>query len=116
MRTILLILAAVSAAMVIHEGGHYLVARFFGKKLKFRFEWGRFQKIPIPRFTWIMPYLTAKWKQKAIALAGFGLELFCVPVFVALPEDFGVFYLGVVALHLIAYRFYAGDANDFSWL
>lgn len=113
---ILSVFFAVAAAMLLHEGGHYLAARCFGKHLKFRFEWGGIRKIPVPRFVWSMPYLSAKWKQKVVALAGFGLELFCIPLLVGLAGDFGILYMGVVAVHLIAYRFYAGDANDFRWL
>lgn len=107
---------AIIAAMAIHEGGHYLAARCFGKRLQFRFSWARLWKIPVPRFTWTMPYLIIKWKQKAIAVAGFGSELFCVPIFVAIFGDFGICYMGVVALHLILYRFYAGESSDFKWL
>ena len=39
---------AILLAGAIHEGGHYWAARFFGKRLKFRFAWGRFG---VPRFT-----------------------------------------------------------------
>ena len=58
-------------AGAIHEGGHYLAARFFGHRLRFRFAWGRFS---VPRFVWNMPYFfpTEMWKAKVIAAAGFG--------------------------------------------
>jgi len=47
------------------------------------------------------------------ALAGFGLEImFCPLLYFA-----GLWlYPWVVALHLIAYPFYAGEANDFKWI
>ena len=42
-------ITAIIAAFLIHEGGHYLAARFFGKKLRFWFAWGHFG---VPRFVW----------------------------------------------------------------
>ena len=103
------------AACCIHEGGHYLAARFFGKRLKFRFAWGRFG---VPRFVWNMPYffMGEGWKAKVIAAAGFGMELFAAVVLLAAWREFGLWYAGVAVVHLVAYRWYAGDASDFRWL
>lgn len=111
--TILLsIMAALACA--IHEGGHYLAARFFGKRLKFRFAWGRFG---VPRFVWNMPvfYQCEMWKAKVIAAAGFGAELFAAVVLLAAWPEFGLWYTGVAVAHLAAYRWYAGEASDFKW-
>ena len=105
---------AVFAAFVIHEGGHYLAARFFGKRLQFRFAWGRFG---VPRFVWEMPHFfpTEMWKAKVIAAAGFGAEFLAAVVFLAAWREFGLWYAGVAVAHLAAYRWYAGEASDFRW-
>ena len=111
---ILDVLAAGFLAIFTHEGGHYLAALVFGERIEFRFEWGRlFGIIPIPRGVWNMPYMAA-WKQRIVALAGFGAELICagtVLAFFAWP-----YLLLVASIHLLAYPFYAGEANDFKWL
>ena len=101
-------------AGVIHMGGHSLAAHWFGHKLKFRFAWGRFG---IPRFVWNMPYffMNEGWKVKVIAAAGFGAELFAAVVLLAAWREFGLRYAGVAVTHLIAYRWYAGEASDFKW-
>lgn len=101
-------------ACVIHEGGHYWAARFFGRRLKFRFEWGRFC---VPRFVWEMPlfYQCERWKAKVIAAAGFGAELFAAVILLAAWRGFGLWYAGVAVAHLAAYRWYAGEASDFKW-
>lgn len=101
-------------ACIIHEGGHYLAARFFRKRLKFRFAWGRFG---VPRFIWDMPifYQCEMWKAKVIAAAGFGAELFAAVVLLAAWREFGLWYAGVAVGHLAAYRWYAGEASDFRW-
>ena len=109
------IIAAAAAAMVIHEGGHYLATRCFGKTLKFRFEWGYIRKIPVPRFTWSMPILSYS-RQKIIALAGFGMEFAFIPIFYALAPAFCPWYAAIAALHTGLYRFYAGANSDFNWL
>ena len=105
---------AILLACAIHEGGHYLAARFFGHKLKFRFAWGCFG---VPRFVWDMPifYQCERWKTKVIAAAGFGAELFAAVVLLAAWHEFGRWYAGVAVAHLAAYRWYAGDASDFRW-
>ena len=107
-----IILAGIMACLT-HEGGHYLTALAFGRKIKFRFEWGRlFGVIPIPRWTWTMPYL-AEWKQRVIALSGFGVEFLCAGAAVALGW---LWLLLAASVHIIAYPFYAGSASDFNWL
>ena len=100
---------------LIHEGGHYLAARFFGHRLRFWFVWGRFG---IPRFVWEMPYFfpCERWKAKVIAAAGFGVELFVAIVLLAACPTFGRWYGGVSVVHFVAYRWYAGEASDFGWL
>jgi len=51
--------AAVFAAVLFHEGGHYVAALCFGHKIKFRFEWGKlFGVVPVPRGVWTMPYIS----------------------------------------------------------
>jgi hypothetical protein len=112
-----LILALLSACF-IHEGGHFLAARAFGKRLKFSFKWAWLWKIPIPRFTWVMPifFATENWKRKTVALAGFGAEFFAVPIFYAVFWNFGLWYGGTAACHFILYHFYAREDSDFQWI
>ena len=106
------ILAGVLACMS-HEGGHWLTALAFGRRLRFRFEWGRLFGVPlIPRGVWFMPDM-ACWKQKTVAAAGFGTEFACAGSAAAL----GWFWMLLVAsVHLLAYPLYAGEASDFKWL
>lgn len=111
---LLSLIAAGIAACIVHEGGHYLAALAFGKHIKFRFEWGwLFGVIPIPRGVWTMPYM-ASWKQRIVALAGFGTELACAGAAMAFLR--WPYLLLVASIHLIAYPFYAGEASDFKWL
>lgn len=108
------LVAAVFIAILSHEGGHYVAALAFGHKIKFRFEWGwLFGVIPIPRGVWYMPYMES-WKQRIVALAGFGTELICAAVAIAVLR--WPYLLLVASCHLIAYPFYAGEASDFKWL
>jgi hypothetical protein len=107
---------ALPSALVTHEGGHYLVARWFGKRLKFRFAWGWIWKIPVPRWVWSMPYLERR-QRRAVALAGFGVEFLAIPIFYVLPSpSFWVCYAAVAVAHLGLYRFYAGADSDFRWI
>ena len=105
------IVSAILTAFITHEGGHFLAALLLtGKVLKFRFAFG---KLYVPRFTWTMPYTTRK-KQRIIALAGFGLE---IVVAAALSLIFWTpVFASVSMLHLLLYRFYAGECSDFNWL
>lgn len=114
MSEVFYILLSLCLACFIHEGGHWLAARFFGKRLRFRFAWGRFG---VPRFVWNMPHFfpTEMWKAKVIAVAGFGAELFAAVVLLAAWRKFGLWYAGVAVAHLAAYRWYAGEASDFKW-
>ena len=91
-------------AGLIHELAHYLAALYYGHNLVFRR-----QGI---RFIWDMPNDTPK-HQRLMALSGFGLEVLFIPIlfFAGLT-----LYPYVVILHLIAYPFYAGEANDFKWI
>ena len=100
-------------ACVSHEGGHYLAAICFGKKLSFHFEFGKlFGVIPIPRWTWVMPHM-ANWKQKVVAVAGFGIEFVCALSAVKLGWPW---MMMAASCHLLAYPFYAGESSDFKWL
>ena len=120
-------------AGLIHEGGHYLAALLLtGKKLHFKFRLGWLRlgwlrlgrlglgrvKIPIPRFTWSMPWTPDRWRRVTIALAGFGLELLVAVVLMAIAPrwTFSVAYTLASFIHLSLYRFYAGEASDFLWL
>jgi hypothetical protein len=90
-------------AVIIHELGHYLTAMFLGHTLEFRRQGFR--------FIWDMPNDTTQ-HQRLIALSGFGTEILFVPLLYLA----GLWlYPWVVAVHLMAYPFYAGDYNDFGW-
>ena len=110
---LLSLIAAGIAACLTHESGHYLAALCFGKRIEFRLEWGwLFGVVPVPRGVWTMPYLES-WKQRIVALAGFGTEFVCAGAAVALGWPW---MMMVASVHLLAYPFYAGEANDFKWL
>ena len=95
-----LILSVVLAGL-IHEFGHYLTAMFLGHTLVFRRQGFR--------FIWDMPNDTPK-HQRLIALSGFGAEILTAPLLYLA----GLWlYPWVVAIHLMAYPFYAGEHNDF---
>ena len=92
---------SVILAGLIHELGHYLTALTFGHHLVFRRQG--------LRYIWDMPNDTPQ-HQRLIALSGFGAEI----VFAPLLYFAGLWlYPWVVAVHLMAYPFYAGEANDF---
>ena len=108
------LILAILLVFFVHEGGHWMAARLLGKRLKFRFAWGRFC---VPRFTWTMPYLP-KSKQRTVALAGFVTEFLVAGALLAsFPHGFGRWVAGVALAHLVSYRFYAGESeSDFKWL
>ena len=101
---------SLALCMVVHEGGHYAAARWFGRRLVFRFAWGRFY---VPRFVWNMPDLEYR-KQRIIALAGFAAEALVA----ALLASFGFPWMAVCFFaHLAAYPFYSDERyNDLKWL
>ncbi|GHV45305.1 hypothetical protein FACS1894204_04080 [Synergistales bacterium] len=112
----MMIFLAIIGAFVIHESGHYLAAFAFGRRLEFRFALGWIGgKIPIPRYVWYMPDVEA-WKQKTIAIAGFGAEMLAALLFWIVGGAFWRYYAVVTLLHFIAYPYYAGEENDFKWI
>lgn len=86
---------------IVHELGHWLAARFFGSRLSFTFEWGKFY---VPRWTWQWPDVTRN-QLRIICLAGFGLEFALIPL-MPLP------YQVAAVIHFLAYPFYAGEKSD----
>ena len=102
------LMTAILAAFVIHEGGHWVAARFFGKRLRFRRKGFR--------LVWDMPFFFERWKPKVIAVAGFGAEFLVAGSLLAAWPEFGRWYAGVALTHFVAYRFYAGEESDFRWL
>ena len=109
------IVYAIITCAAVHEFGHWLTAKLFGESIKFYFAWGwLFNKIPVPRGIWTMPWRLSKTQKKIVALAGFGMEFFVAILLLVIFKychmlDFAVF-------HLMAYPFYSGDASDFKWL
>ncbi len=105
------LILAIALTFVIHEGGHYLAALLFcGQRLRFRRK--------RLRFLWEMPD-TALWKQRVVAMAGFGAEFFAAGVFMAAcRSSFALWYTGISFLHLSAYYMYArkDTYSDFRWL
>jgi len=99
---------------VAHEGGHYLVAKCFGKTINFKLDITKlFGWIPVPRGVWYMPEDLSRNKQKVVALSGFGMEL----IVSSLLWFAGWYYAYIVwFFHIGLYPFYAGEANDFKFL
>lgn len=115
MKEILCLIATPFVAMATHEGGHYLAARFYGHKIKFRFSWGKlWGKEIVPRYIWNMPKKAKKNQKNIIALAGFGTE-FLIAAIIWIATGFWPLF-AFSAAHLAAYPYYAGEANDFKWL
>lgn len=112
--SMILFAAAVMAAFLMHEAGHFLTALCFGYVLPFKFAWGRLFKVRIPRLIWTMPAALTDHQKGIVALAGFGFEIVTMPIFYILIDL--RLYPIVVLLHLVAYEFYAGSDNDFKWL
>lgn len=109
------LIAAVLAAVLIHEGGHYLAALAFGNRLRFRFKWGRlFGKLPIPRGLWTMPQM-APWKQRVVALAGFGVEFIVAGILLTTCPNWALWYVPIVLVHFVLYPHYAGENSDFCY-
>lgn len=113
--TILTFIASGIVCALIHEFGHWIVAKIFGGDIKFRFEWGKlFGIIPIPRGIWDMPEQFNKTQKKFTAAAGFGFEF--IASIIALLV-FGLYTMLIVSVaHIVLYQFYAGEASDFKWL
>ena len=93
---------------VVHEGGHYGAALCFGRRIKFRFAWGRYC---VPRYVWDMPQMERS-KQRVVAAAGFAAEAIVAGILAALSWPW---MAGAVLLHFVAYPLYAGEASDFKW-
>ncbi len=94
---------------LIHEGGHFLAALIFGKRLQFRFSRGRLGPVPVPRWVWQWPQGLTELQFTIVCHAGFALEIGLVP-FLPLP------YQLVAVAHYAAYPFYAGESSDFEGL
>jgi hypothetical protein len=56
------------------------------------------------------------WKQKVIALSGFGAEFWAALLIWSLGGEFRVHYAAVALLHFAAYPYYAGEESDFKWI
>nr|WP_314719158.1 hypothetical protein [uncultured Fretibacterium sp.] len=106
---------AIVAAMLIHESGHFLAALFFGHRLRFEFSLGHLlRKIPVPRFTWRMPNME-RWKQRVVAMAGFGAELFATVVLLFTWPGWALWYVPITFVHFALYPHYAGESSDFNF-
>lgn len=104
-------ITAIILSGIIHEFGHWLSAKIFKQNLKFKFHKGKFG---IPRFIWEMPNI-ARWKQRIIAMSGFGIEfLFSILVLLSFI-DFGIYLLVFTIIHFVTYKKYAGEISDFNW-
>lgn len=119
---------AAGLAMVLHEGGHWLAARAFGKTITFTWGWkpftlklfGKELALKVFRGTWEMPMDLTATQKKIVAIAGFGTEILASVVMAAVvlfgtPMVFGLIYSAVVLAHVLLYNRYAGEANDFKW-
>ena len=118
----LLICLAIALALLIHEMGHYIAAKLFGKTLKFKYGTAKltikpFPTIHVPRFTADIPEAFTKTQHKIYALSGFGLELLVTALLFIFVNDTYLlrnYYISVTVLHLILYPKYAGESNDFT--
>ena len=95
--------------VLIHEGGHFLAALVFGKRLQFRFSWGRLGPVPVPRWVWYWPQGLSEVQFMVVCHAGFALELALIPL---LPWPYGA----AAIAHYWTYPFYAGEMSDFEGL
>ena len=103
-------------ALVIHEGGHYIMSLLMLKPIKFSFGIGwLFKFIPIPRFTWYNP-VASRFKLKLINVAGFGAEFMAIPIMMYYNHPLVFYYSILAAVHFITYPFYAGKSSDFQSL
>jgi len=109
MSTITLIIFQIILAIIIHESGHFLAALLCGKVLHFKLVVNRLFFIPIPSGVWYMPEGLSLSQRKFIAQSGFSLEILAIPF---LPFIYGL----IVALHFIAYPWYAGSSTDFKFM
>lgn len=108
---LLKIILSILIAGVVHELGHFISAKIFGHTIKFKFAFGKFN---VPRFVWFMPEIE-RWKQRIIAMAGFGLEILFSAIVLFTYPGFGTYLVFVSLLHFVTYKFYAGDVSDFNY-
>ena len=119
---IVMLLFCSGAALTIHETGHYLAAKFFKQDLMFSFEWGLYpitifgktRIIEVPRLTSVMPNIPL-WQQRVIAASGFGFEFLAALTLIRFDREILAMYLIVCFAHLITYKYYCGEDNDFSY-
>jgi hypothetical protein len=105
------VLIALFTCFIAHELGHYLVARCFGKKLKYRYGGSG-------SFIWDMPQDLTADQQQLIAASGFALELLlAIPALIIHPV-YGLVYQIVADIHFISYSYRreGTEYNDFKWL
>ncbi len=95
----------------IHEGGHFLVALFYGRVLKFYYSEGSLLGIPVPRYCWDIPQGLTTAQEDAILRAGFRCEflaslllLWCLPL--------AGLYLAGAVIHFVLYRSYGGNPRE----
>ena len=102
-------ITSIILACLIHEAGHYCVAKYFGEVITFKFQLSGM----IPRFIWTMPSSFTPIQKKYVALAGFGCEFIVAPILFFLGL---VLYPVIAILHILCYNFYCGESSDFKWL
>ena len=67
-------------------------------------------------FVWDMPDVE-EWKQKIIAISGFGTQFLAVPIFYAWDGLYGIVYALSAALRFCIYPWcMSARHNDFRWL
>lgn len=107
------LVAAIVAAFLVHEAGHFLAGLCFGRVITFRFAWGSLFRIKVPRLIWDMPAGLTKRQMAIIALAGFTLEIIVTP-FIYIVLNLHLYPI-IVLVHFVAYPFYSGESSDFRW-
>ena len=101
-------------APVVHELGHYFVARMIGKDLNWRLQF--------PRLVFDMPSGTSREDAELIATAGFGAQwivAFCMSIFLfwsGYGSTVHEFFVGFLAASVLEWWMYphSSPCNDFN--
>lgn len=107
------IFAAAVFVFLMHEVGHFVTALFFGLHPSVSLGWDKVGDIPLPSI--LIHFKTAKedWKNRLVAVMGFGASAIAGVVFLALPgtpgtwvnKHFLLSYWTVFAAHFLIYPF-----------
>jgi hypothetical protein len=119
MRIIIQICLSGILALIFHEFGHYITAKYYGKTITFKSNISYIKifnklNIPIFRYVWYMPDGLTTKQRRIVAVAGFVFEFFMALILDIINVKFGIIYTFVAVIHITLYKFYAGEYNDFN--